>query len=267
MVNPVRAEGLERLRGELSGRDVVIIETVADARLMTGGQLQRLFFPLDEHATATSAGRCCRRVLARLARHGLLVRLEGRRIGGVRAGSAANVYGLGPVGHRLLQRDRPRPRYVEPTETFVRHIVAVAEIAVRLREAARCDTLELLTLQHEPASWRNSTGMPGIADVRPDLYTAVAAGEFEYHWFVEADLGTESLPRLLTKCAAYEAYYRSGTEQADHGVFPQVLWLMPTTKRLERLHAALGRSRQLTDRLFVLTTHDRAIDVIAGGQL
>src|ERR1019366_9149983 len=94
-------KGLRQLRSELSGRDLAIIGQVADLRLMSARQIETIHFPLSEHESSHAASRACQRALARLVRDRLLARLE-RRVGGVRAGSAAFVYGLGQVGQRAL---------------------------------------------------------------------------------------------------------------------------------------------------------------------
>jgi hypothetical protein len=69
-------------------------------------------------------------------------------------------------------------------------------------------------------------------------------------WFIEVDLGTESLPTLLRKCGQYETYRASGIEQADYGVFPLVLWFFTVPERAERLAQAVARSPRLTPALY-----------------
>ena len=116
---PLSPRGLLLLREQLSGRDLAILGQVSDLRLMTARQIEAIHFPLTEHDSARGAARARQRVLERLTRQGLLSRLE-RRIGGVRAGSAAFVYALGPTGQRVLMPDGARRRYYEPTERFLR---------------------------------------------------------------------------------------------------------------------------------------------------
>src|SRR5256885_14770853 len=55
------AAELARLVTELSERDWAILRDVYRCRLMAGGQLQRLHFPLDAHATLPTAARAARR--------------------------------------------------------------------------------------------------------------------------------------------------------------------------------------------------------------
>jgi Replication-relaxation len=257
--------GLEVLQSELSGRDMAIVTQVADLRLMSARQIEAVHFTPDYHASAVTAARSARRVLERLVRDRLLVRLT-RRVGGVRAGSASFVYAIGPVGQRLIGKVEPRVRFREPSATFAMHTLAIAQFIVELTTASRAKRFELLGLQPEPACWRTSTAAMGVvATLRPDLFVSVGVGEYEHRWFVEIDLGTEHLPTLLRKCAAYEAYYRTGTEQHQHGVFPRVLWIMHRSDRAERLRTAIDHDNQLTSALFIVTTEAAAVGAVAGG--
>jgi len=254
---------LERLRESLSGRDLAIVGQVADLRLMSGRQIKAVHFALIEHQGERAAARACQRVLARLTRDGLLVRLE-RRIGGVRAGSAGFVYGPGQAGQKVLGLEGPRRRLYEPTSRFVEHTLAITELVVRVTEAARRGALEILSLQSEPHCHRVYAGLGGQSVLRPDLFLALGVGELELRWFVEVDRGTESLPVVLSKCRTYAAYYRSGREQAMHGVFPRVCWVVPDETRAARVGQAIARDRKLEVRMFVVTTDTKAVGVLTG---
>jgi hypothetical protein len=91
------------------------------------------------------------------------------------------------------------------------------------------------------------------------------AGEYEDHWFIEVDRGTENPKRLLAKCARYEAYRRTGSEQTEHGSFPLVVWIMGDTSSAEQLTAAITGDHELDARLFRVTTPGGFADLIAGG--
>lgn len=256
---------LEDLRADLSGRDLAIIGQVADLRLMTGRQIEAVHFQIGDHETAAAAARAARRCLERLTRHNLLVRLQ-RRIGGVRAGSGSWVYALGPVGHRVLHRDDARPRYREPSATFVDHTLAITQLVVDLTTKAQHRQLELLGMQAEPRCWRQFTSTAGLTVLRPDLFVSLGVGDFEHRWFCEVDRGTEHLPALLRKCRQYEAYYSTGAEQRDHGVFPRACWIVPDQRRADRLRVAIDKDTRLTDALFMITTHIEAITTLTGGE-
>ena len=264
-VSRLGRRGLEVLQSELSGRDMAIVARVADLRLMSARQIEAIHFTPDDHASAITAARSARRVLERLVRDRLLVRLT-RRVGGVRAGSASFVYAIGPVGQRLIGREQPRVRFREPSATFALHTLAITQFIVELTTASRMKRFELLGLQPEPTCWRTTTAAMGVvATLRPDLFVSVGVGEYEHRWFIEIDLGTEHLATLLRKCAAYEVYYHTGTEQHHNGVFPRVLWIMRGSDRVERLRTAIDGDGQLTSALFTVTTEVTAMDIVAGG--
>ena len=91
--------------------------------------------------------------------------------------------------------------------------------------------------------------------------------DYDDHWFVEVDLGTESLPTLLRKCGQYEAYRASGIEQAQLGVFPMVLWVFNRADRIDKLMRAVSRSHRLDSRLFVATHLAGIPDKLLGGSV
>ena len=210
---------------------------------MSGQQIESVHFPAEQHATVATAARHCRRVLARLVDARLLIRLP-RQVGGVRAGAEGFTYGLGSIGHRILNQDGSRLRVHEPGDGFVDHQLAVSQLVVDLTRAGRNGQLELLTVQGEPVCWRTVPAV-GRSVLRPDLFLTIAAGELEYRWFVEVDRDTHRSPALLRKARLYESYYQSGVEQAAHWVFPRVVWITPGKERAAQLERLLDRGAAL----------------------
>ena len=199
----------------------------------------------------------------RLVRERLLVTLA-RRIGGVRAGSAGLVLGLGPIGQRVLMLEGARRRAYEPSERFVDHTLAVSQLVVDVHLAASAGQLDLLAWQAEPASWRVFTGLAGRQVLRPDLYLSLGVGAYELLWFCEVDRATESLPTLMRKCRLYAEYYQAGQEQARHGgVFPRVCWIVPDEVRAERVQNAILQDRRLPERLFTVTNSEQAVAILS----
>ncbi|GAB3622773.1 replication-relaxation family protein [Mariniluteicoccus endophyticus] len=253
----------------MSGRDRLVLARLWEHRFLTTRQLERFVF--TGHATETAAARAARRVLARLARD-QLIRPLARRIGGVRAGSAATIWQLAPAGARLIQPETGKSwRTYEPSPRFLHHTLAVADAHLMLREGHR-HGLEV-AVQTEPLSWRRYLGPGGETRlVRPDLAATICGtdqqGRFEDRWFIEVDLGTESMPTLLTKCRAYQAYYQSGTEQTAHGSFPQVLWLLHGPRAAERataLKQRLAHAGRLEARLFAICQPDQLPSLLWNG--
>ncbi len=246
----------------LSERDRRILEHVAQLRLLRARQIQSLLFPDEQHASAATAARCCRRVLERLTRDRLLVRLE-RRVGGVRAGSASFIYAIGPIGHRVIQPLGTRRRLTEPSYRFVDHTLAIADLLVELTIHARAGTWELVQWESEPNSWRDVVTLGGTITLRPDLFLVLAVNEYELRWFIEVDRATEHLPAITRKCRLYNTYYRSGGEQQRHGVFPRVLWIAPDEQRADWLRKAIAADRRLAAGLFGITTSEHALTALA----
>ena len=167
-----------------------------------------------------------------------------RRIGGLHAGSAGYIYRLSAKGRRLLDLSGPsggrRRTLSEPTVRFQDHVLAVAELATGLHEAERCDQLELLRFEAEPACWRRFTGLGGEAlTLKPDAFVIAADGDYEHLSFVEVDLDTEGMATIRRKAEVYRRYAGSGREQTEHGVFPRVIFLARTEQRQRLLRSTL----------------------------
>lgn len=240
---------IQHLAAQLSDRDWAIIRFIHQHRYATTAQLRRRFF--TTHASQSAATRACVRVLDRLLTQRVLTRLE-RRIGGVRHGSAAFIWCLDVVGDRLTRdEDGARRRYHEPSFPFLAHTLAVTDIHVQLHEAATAGAIRLSAVQVETGAWRAYVAPSGATSIlKPDLMVTVGSDDYDDHWYVEVDLGTESLPVLLRKAGAYEDYRRTGRAQAEHGVFPRVLWVLSTPARVARFRAAIAAEPRLPDRLF-----------------
>jgi Replication-relaxation len=254
------ARGVKRLRDQLSERDMAIIAQVSDLRLMSSRQIQALHFPASAHVSELSATRTRQRVLMRLIRDGCLSPLA-RRVGGIRAGSAGLVVAPGPLTGRLLGSGRRRSLY-EPTSRFFDHTLAISQLVVDLSLAARRGQIESMKYESEPKCWRTFAGLAGKRLLRPDLFLALGVEDYELLWFCEIDRGSESLPTVLAKCRLYAEYYQTGVEQTKHQVFPRVCWIAPDETRAERLASAIAKG-PFPDRLFVVTTSERAVAVLS----
>lgn len=252
---------LQRIAEGLSDRDWLIIRFVRQHRYATTTQLRRAFF--TGHRTQSAATRACVRVLDRLYTLRILTRLE-RRIGGVRHGSAAFIWCLDVVGDRLTRAKRAaRKRTNEPSFPFLDHTLAVTETHVQLREAEAIGNFRLSRVEIETEAWRDFVTSNGARTVlKPDLMITLSSGEYDDHWYLEIDRGTESLPVLLRKCRAYEEYRRTGRAQAEHGVYPRVLWVLPDRGRVERLRGAIDAEPHLPDRLFTCIPGDALIETL-----
>lgn len=260
---------LEEIRAGLADRDMQIAATVATHRFLTTRQICRFHF--TDKLTETAALRSANRTLDKLRELRVLVALD-RRIGGVRAGSGAYVWSLGHVGARLLEQAKAaeglpsRYREREPSITFLKHTLAVAEVSLRLCEAARAGHITILAIQHEPDCWR-AYGAPGggTARLKPDLAVVSATDDFEDHWFFEIDLATEPPSRVVRACLGYQAYHRTGIEQQRLGLFPAVVWIVPSARRKETIERHMKKDKVISVRLFRVITLDELETLLARG--
>jgi hypothetical protein len=248
------------MRLKLSDRDIAILAALRSLRLLTGGQLRRLFFGVGDPVTQA---RKARAAVKRLAELGVILRLT-RRVGGMRSGSDGQVIALTGLGYAVLSLDTNESvrmrSIIDRKPAFQDHLLAVNELYVGLRERARADAVELLDFQDEPLAWRGFSGIGGqLITLKPDAFVRLGVGEYEISAFIEQDQDTESLPTIARKCGVYLDYYRSGQEQHEHGVFPLVWWLVPSTKRLRDIAGAIRRLPREAHTLFAVALHDEAV--------
>ena len=258
----------DELASRLGERDWGIITTVRSFKYLTTRQISRQHFGLstDEGPIPRHANHA----LARLRALGLLTNLE-RRIGGVRAGSGGYVWQITDLARRLLgdhlnESDNGRIRVFEPSTTFLEHTLAVAEVVISLQEVANTADIKLAHLQVEPECWRSYLGPSGETRwLKPDLVVVTESGGFEDYWFMEVDRATEPPNRVIKKCRQYEEYRRSDREQAKHGVFPAVVWVVPNERRRDQLRGRLASEVANDDGLFTVVTPSNLGALVVAG--
>lgn len=255
-----------RLAAQLGDRDLAVLASLREFRLMTGGQLRRLHFPGNQLVTQA---RKARAALRRLTELQVVVRLDRRprRVGGLRAGSDSYLYGLSGWGHAVcgLGRDQARKhrRVTTGKPAFQEHTLAVAELAVALHERQRAGVCSIEECRAEPGCWRGFGGLGGGRRVlKPDAYIRLGVDDFELAAFIEVDQDTESLPTIARKCAVYLDYWRSGQEQHACGVFPLVWWLVPNPKRLRDIANVAARLPNDARALFTVALTTEATELL-----
>lgn len=256
---------LAEMAGELSERDRRIVQAAARLRLVSSPQCERLFFAATPMTNPASQARLARRALARLVELRLLGRLE-RRIGGIRAGAAGHVYYPTSAAQRLVAYwqgeglRRPRSRY-EPTTSFVRHTLGISESYVQLVEADRAGATQLLEFQAE--AWLPFIG-PGNARMvlKPDAFARLGvSAEEEERLYLEIDCGTEGRAALTRKCRTYLMAWQAG---AGGEVFPRVVWITATERRVSLLTEVCAAMPAEAWKLFVVTTPEKALADLIG---
>ena len=236
----VSRKRLEELAVNLKPRDRAILHVLQESRFMTSRHISRQHFEAD-HANPTAAQRATNRAMRRLQGYSLVTTIH-RRIGGTKGGSSGYVWSLTPLGARFMSLGidgQPRKRSYEPSQHFVGHTLAVSELHVQLQGI---EGITLSDIQFEPHCWRSFGG----TTLKPDLHAVTGNGDYEDSWFFEIDLATEAPSRVVAKCEQYEAYYRTNTEQAKHGVFPMVVWIVPDSRRKATLQGHIAHSAAIT---------------------
>ena len=246
---------LQAIAERLDTTDRALLDLLAAHRYATTRQLAQITELSGQYGSARSALRQTSRRLRR--QHGLgLVAHLARRIGGTRAGSAGYVWYLTAAGQRLTDEGRGvRRRFQEPSPLFLAHTLAITQARVVIEQAIHAVGGHLARLRTEPACWRSWLRLGGaLGWLKPDLeaITATDAGA-EDHWLLEVDLDTEHPARLLAKCHDYQAHLASGTFQAQHGYYPQVVWLLTNPTRAGRLAEQIAADQTLTPGLFKIT--------------
>lgn len=257
---------LVEIDSRLGERDRGLLAAVQKYRYLMTGQTQRLLF--TDAANSTAGLRAASRNLKKLCEFGLVDSLS-RRIGGVRAGSSSLIWYLTHAGERLLRlydgRAFPTRRHFEPSPYFLAHTLAIAETAIRLIEICRKYEPQLSVIQLEPECWRVYSNAGASCSLRPDLYAATMSEEYEDRYFIEVDLDTESPAKIIEKCQKYHAYYRSGLEQEESGMFPLTVWIVPSVARKERLIRYLKESFDKQAKLFAVITDEELEHLILEG--
>jgi Replication-relaxation len=212
-----------------------------------------------------SAERTRRRVLSRLVSWRVLATLE-RRIGGVRAGSDGLLFTLDTAGARLLRQwatqdgdSAPPRRPREPGNAFLTHTLAISEFYVCLTELARSGNFELAEFATEPECWwPNGTG----GFLKPDAYTLLSTPRHQDAWWIEVDLGTETLPRLRAKLRNY-LHFAHHNGNGPTAVMPRVLVTAPNTARCDAITRIISGLPAPANRLLSVCPHGAAAAFLA----
>jgi hypothetical protein len=253
---------------QLPPRERLLLRELARLRLVTTGQLARL---AGEGLTGESAGRVTRRHLRRLERDGL-VRRFANRARDRRVGAPGHLYALTARGVRVTGAGsgigvRQRRAY-RPSPAFVDHRLATSELYVQLRECERRGGAQVRAFEAEPDCWRSATGAAGQQLwVRPDALVRLVMGETEVSWFVEIDRGdaahhSESTTVIAAKLQAYLAYELTGDEQRRHGVYPAVVFIVPSATRAQQIGRTIAKLPVDARGLFVVATAEEAVAVL-----
>ena len=226
MPTSASATHLLALYSHLTARDRNLLELLDEHHVLTTGQIHRLYF---------LAMRTCQIRLRQLHTLGLLERF---RYAPMTGGAEPWHWTLGLHGARYRAGATGRPSPTErahreqvlrlTTQPRLAHLMTGNEFGVRLAHAARLDSRLQLGRW-----WSERTATARFLGVRPDAHGLWTAHGRTVGWFLECDMGTEQLPRVLAKLTAYERLADSGGP-----VYPVLFWL-PGRGRETHLQQAL----------------------------
>jgi hypothetical protein len=210
----------------MTPRDRNLLALLDEHLVLTTGQVHRL------HYTAL---RTCQIRLRELRAIGLLDRFRFARLYG---GSEPWHWVLGLHGARFMAGAAGRPALTErahrdqvirlTARSRLPHLLATNEFFVRLAFTARIDQKVRLDRW-----WSERTATGKFMRIRPDGHGLWTEGGRTVGWFLETDLGTEPLSRVVGKLEAYERLAASGGPQ-----YPVLFWL-PNAERESHLQRTL----------------------------
>jgi hypothetical protein len=223
-----------RVQAQLTDRDRLLLDWLADHRVLTTFQISHALFGSLDFA---------QRRLLKLHRLGLVDRFRPLRAGG---GSYPWHYVLDQIGAEFVAASRGQapPRPGQTTERkrriaasrMLEHLLGVNQFFTDLAGWART---------HPPARLQRwwpeqrcadpgAFGTTLISPVRPDGHGIFADGERKVAFFAEFDMGGEQHSVLLSKVSRYAAHVAKGGP-----AWPVLFWL-PTAARERRLHHLLA---------------------------
>lgn len=222
----------------LTARDIKVIKTVHDCRVLRGDQLQALFF--GSQSTASYR-------LSRLYQHEYLDRHFLPTVGGL--ASSPTLYTVGKQGINVLRREldcgpegiRKRLGATQLSPLFLEHVLQINQIRVAVMLAAKRHQFELsiwrddaeLKADYDRVRITTGTGRKRDVSLIPDSYFTLQVPQGRANFFLELDRGTMTVARFKNKVLAYQAYIASGQYEARYG-----------TKSLRVLTVTLGPKRR-----------------------
>lgn len=223
-----RADDSKRPNFRLTQRDIDIVTAVYKYKVLTAPQIHSLFFskellPIGEKPVSSR----CQLRLKNLFHSGHLHRFQHPM--NFNEGSRPLLYQLDKGAVPLLAQELdvlPEDINWKPKDnkrgffTFINHLLKTNDVMVAIELAAKANGYEI-------RNWIDETVLRSEAmkayvflpsqkggEVKrtlvPDGYVQLSDANYDYHHFLEIDMGTEDLKRFGEKIPRYLAFYHSG---------------------------------------------------------
>lgn len=241
----------------LTERDLDILKTVADYRILRQDHIQQLFFG----SKSTTQYR-----LSHLYQHGLL----NRHFLPVYAGWSPTLYTLDKRGIALLTSECGIQRVIvwdaENGHEFLSHTLAINDFRVAVTIACRQAGYTLaqwigeasLKADYDRVTITDHAGKKHSISLIPDSYFTIETPKGRASFFLEMDMGTMTLGRFQGKIRAYLAYLESkGYQQRYQTRSLRVLTVTTSLARAANLKASTEQIH--SERLFWFTHREQVI--------
>lgn len=250
----------------LTPRDHAILHAIYVYRLVTREQIEQLLFPVGEgqdHFTRTSKAR---ERLRLLFHHGYVERIP--MLVGSEAWAFRPVYRLASKGAAEVASDLSVPvkqlaywgkgddkdhRDTRVSSLFLEHALKLNDVRIAFMLAAHKAGVrieEWLADASLQAQERKdyvalaASGESRKVAIVPDAYCALSIENRRYHFFLELDRATMSLPRWATRVEAYRAYVYSGKyTERYHSKSLRILTVTTTEERLQNLKTKTAKAQ------------------------
>ena len=269
----------------LTPRDREVVKAVYTHRALTTPQIEALLFPPEngqDHSTKTSR---VRYRLKMLFQHGYLFRDE--QPTKLSEGRKPLVYFIDQQAVPLLAEEYAvfpediawKPKGNNVRWIFLDHLLATNDVRIAIEVAAKqhgyalhrwLDDMTLKSVEmRDSVEIRSPTGAPLKVTIVPDGYFFLNADGYDYHYFLEVDMGTETAKSskfgrrdFSRKMLGYQAYWKSGLydkrydpEGKYEGLPIQVLTVTTSEARVATLKRVAEEAR--AGEQFCFTTFGR----------
>ncbi len=236
----------------LTQRDSALFAKLGSLGVLNSEQIKALFF--------ASLPRTRRRLL-QLWQHGFLKRIQRPVLKG--DGSSKYYYSLSPKAlrqHALSNTEIEPPKY-RRTNSVNLHQEKIIDFRICLELANRWHDPELKHWEEgKTLKLQTSIDKEGIKrhlSLIPDAFFTVSMAGKDYAYFLEMDMGTTDLTRIVRKCQGYLNLFNEKTPQLKFAIRSfRVLFVTTSSKRTSNILEQIGRIKSKATRLDLFSFTD-----------
>lgn len=246
----------------MTARDKEVLMSIYYHRCLTTEQIADIHFRHDASGKENSqANLIARRRLRKLFDYALIDRFfidVGENMGSSQAHVTLDSLGAKVVAGLLnIEPSEVNWRYEmnEARLPYLGHMIAINHVYIALLKSARelgheCTDFKTENhVRHEFEHW----GQKMVFN--PDAYGQYWMDKEGFHFFLELDNGTMSIPTFQKKHQRYMSFYESGKYRAQYETFPFILTVTTTHDRARQLARSIG-SADNTDATWLFASEE-----------